>query len=406
VIVAAAAFVASSNILRVSTTATPVPTVSAVPPTPSPTATPTAEPVVHATSTASPILIAGNLIAVYHLTGETAEILTIDPSTGQRQQVGTMPVALQPLGENVFAATFGPGWASLQISTDRRLITVSMDGDGSFPRAQFDVTNGQIQSISLRDEAYVSPDGRSFAIVADDPSVLRVVDLAGNQQNEVALLAEAGYFSRINWALDGSAVVLAGFDPIGPTGQLDPGSDRGQVYAATVGGPGWEYFVPLTGGQEERFGGSADVELGVGQVSPDLREIVAPVFCQAGAPARVCVPGLVKINVQSGEISQLTTTETLGELAWSPDGSRIAFTNGTRQQRGVWTVNADGSGLARLTAPDRPALDHDIAWAPDGSAIVFTRGTTNDFGKLGEVYVIPATGGEPSLLISDSIADW
>jgi len=406
VIVAAAAFVASSSILRVSTTATPVPTLSQVPPTPSPTVTPSAEPAVQATSTATPILIPGNLIAVYHLVGDSAEILTIDPATGQQEQVGTMPVALAPLGENVFAAVLGPGWAEARISTDRRLITVSTTGDGSFPRAQFDVTNGHVQSIELRDEAYVSPDGRSFAILGSDPSTLRVVDIAGNVKNEIALRAEAGYFSAIHWAQDGSAVVLAGFDPFGPTAQIDSSSGIGQVFAATAGGPGWEYFVPLNGGEVERFGGSADVELTVGQVSPDLTEIVAPAYCQAGVTPAVCTPGIVEIDIQSGDISQLTTTETSGDLAWSPDGSRIAFTNSSRQQRGVWVMNADGSNLTRLTTPGRPELDHDIAWSPDGSAIVFTRGTTTEFGHLGDVYVVPAMGGEPRLLISDSIADW
>ena len=112
------------------------------------------------------------------------------------------------------------------------------------------------------------------------------------------------------------------------------------------------------------------------------------------------------IHVASGDITQLATSADVTSPQWSPDGTRIAFTNGSRQQRGIWVMNADGSGLARLTTPDRPLLDHDFAWAPDGSAIAFTRGTYTDAGKLGDVYIVPVTGGEPRLLISDSIADW
>jgi TolB protein len=51
--------------------------------------------------------------------------------------------------------------------------------------------------------------------------------------------------------------------------------------------------------------------------------------------------------------------------AWSPDGSRLAFTNLTTG--GIYVMNSDGSGVRRLTtAGENPA------WSPDGSAILFS----------------------------------
>ncbi len=158
--------------------------------------------------------VPANVVAVFHLLGDTAEILTIDPATGEHVRVATVPVALAPLSKNVFADTFGPGWASVQFSNDRRLITIFAATDGSMINGQLNVGTGRLQSVDLRDEAYISPDGKSAAILADDPSGLKVVILDGNILNVIAL-PDRHYFSKVNWAPDGSEVVLAGFDFLG-----------------------------------------------------------------------------------------------------------------------------------------------------------------------------------------------
>jgi Tol biopolymer transport system component len=56
-----------------------------------------------------------------------------------------------------------------------------------------------------------------------------------------------------------------------------------------------------------------------------------------------------------------------GEVAWSPDGSQLAFTR--PKQRGVWLVNRDGSNLHELVAS--AALAGPLAWSPDGTTIAF-----------------------------------
>jgi TolB protein len=58
--------------------------------------------------------------------------------------------------------------------------------------------------------------------------------------------------------------------------------------------------------------------------------------------------------------------------AWSPDGRRIAFASdraGGEQE--VYVMNADGSGLRRLTRTARHVIDTTPAWSPDGRRIVF-----------------------------------
>ena len=72
--------------------------------------------------------------------------------------------------------------------------------------------------------------------------------------------------------------------------------------------------------------------------------------------------------------------------AWSPDGERIAFASfaGGVGPTGdpnydLFVVNADGSGLRRLS--QSPAYDMYPTWSPDGESIAFesTRATSDDF---------------------------
>jgi Tol biopolymer transport system component len=61
--------------------------------------------------------------------------------------------------------------------------------------------------------------------------------------------------------------------------------------------------------------------------------------------------------------------------AWSPDGSRIAFAREGREpgaetgNSDIYVVNADGTGLERLT--DGPVIEYEPSWSPDGSRIAF-----------------------------------
>ncbi len=61
--------------------------------------------------------------------------------------------------------------------------------------------------------------------------------------------------------------------------------------------------------------------------------------------------------------------------AWSPDGAKIAFTATARGD--LWVMNADGSGLRRLT-DSRPGTPNygarQPAWSPDGRTIAFGYG--------------------------------
>jgi len=70
---------------------------------------------------------------------------------------------------------------------------------------------------------------------------------------------------------------------------------------------------------------------------------------------------------------------------------RIAFSAGTPGAEGIYIVNADGTGLRRVTT--EPAADFDPTWSPDGTRIAYRHQTAGPSSS--EIYVIGADGSNP-----------
>jgi Tol biopolymer transport system component len=113
---------------------------------------------------------------------------------------------------------------------------------------------------------------------------------------------------------------------------------------------------------------------------------------------------LFLVNADGSNVRPLGTSPIFGiSPEWSSDGTRIAFVsfadhNG-RSCAGdcvpdgeIYTVNADGTRLTRLTRTK--VDDEDPTWSPDGTRIAFTSGT--ELGRRGHapwLVVVPAAGG-------------
>ncbi|MFW6085033.1 MAG: hypothetical protein ACODAA_07460, partial [Gemmatimonadota bacterium] len=75
---------------------------------------------------------------------------------------------------------------------------------------------------------------------------------------------------------------------------------------------------------------------------------------------------------------------------WSPDGSRIAFSNNLGDGGEIFVMAPDGSDLVQLT--DNTATERDPAWSPDGSRIAFESTRSG----ASEIWVMDADGSNPT----------
>jgi Tol biopolymer transport system component len=93
------------------------------------------------------------------------------------------------------------------------------------------------------------------------------------------------------------------------------------------------------------------------------------------------------INLATQVTHYTVNNAVITDLAWSPDGSRIAFTRGTNAGNdGAFVVAADGtSAEARTIAA--PGQGEHPTWSPDGGKIAYGR-TSNE-----RIYVASSSGG-------------
>jgi len=78
----------------------------------------------------------------------------------------------------------------------------------------------------------------------------------------------------------------------------------------------------------------------------------------------------------SGQVNLSNNVADDQQPAWSPDGTRIAFSRWCD----IYVMNADGSGQTNLTN-DLPTYDGGPAWSPDGSKIAFGSSPEPDRAK-------------------------
>lgn len=186
------------------------------------------------------------------------------------------------------------------------------------------------------------------------------------------------------WSPGGSLVAYLSGDP-------DPLGWQDQVRIVNPRGTGDRLVANITGAQAVDWAPSGD------------RLVVA-----------VAGRGLVTLRPDGTDRDQITASRVvfpfdvfdpvgLGDVRWSPDGSRIAFTR-YDQAAGIarsdlFVVDPDGSDLRQVTDSDGYKVDG-LAWSPDGSRLAFHRTSRRGASPApAGIYTVDAGGTELTRLL-------
>lgn len=174
--------------------------------------------------------------------------------------------------------------------------------------------------------------------------------------------------------------------------------------AATRADGGGEYFLCNLGSEVNlrvsKFGYES---LLVGPIDASKSRIL-DIELERSLPAPPGTPPLAfvrdgriyRVNSDGSGLVPLSDGPGDGEPAWSPDGSRIAFTRTFSDHSDIYIMDADGSNLVRRTDG---YVNKSPSWSPDGAWLVFA-GCCND-GSM-DLYRMKADddGVSPALLFS------
>lgn len=175
-------------------------------------------------------------------------------------------------------------------------------------------------------------------------------------------------------ALTGLALAAAALYPVEPSGAPGASSPAGNIAFASLAPRGWDlYLTDVPAGQTRRLTDHPALDYNAA-LAPDGRRL-------AFVSERDGNMELYTLGTDGSGLQRLTTEFALDDHpTWSPDGKRIAFVStrqpGTKPGRAwnaLYVMNADGSGVQRLSPAD--VADYSPAWSPKGDWLAFASGS-------------------------------
>jgi Tol biopolymer transport system component len=210
-----------------------------------------------------------------------------------------------------------------------------------------------------------SPDGTRLAVIDSSPNTFSIVHLDGSETQNFDLGLEA---EQVFWRPDGNELIIR---------TVSTGPDV-ETYGLFV--------VRADGTDPREIDISIPSQIQEPALSPDGTQVMFAIW--EGDP----IDGghLYVVNVETGNLRRLVfdgpfESEYFGE--WSPDGSRIVFTQGTAQETYQLAVGPAGGGHVVSLGPELPwDAGAQTAFSPDGSKVIARYNN-------GETWIFDASGG-------------
>jgi Tol biopolymer transport system component len=206
-----------------------------------------------------------------------------------------------------------------------------------------------------------------------------------DRTGRVQLTADAKPDSGPIVSPDGSRVIFERTDPVG----------NAEIWVVNADGSG-EFAITQTAEYEDWPSWSADGTKAVfTRAYTENGRTYSEIVIRAVTPTAQLEPPESDTVVIRRDIAAGTFVDF--KPAWSPDGSKIAFTSNMDGPYRLYTINPDGSGLARVA--DEPASGRP-AWSPDSSTIAYSENRSD-----GCIWVIGVTGEGSRAIAGDQCTD-
>jgi Tol biopolymer transport system component len=267
----------------------------------------------------------------------------------------------------------------VNLPKDRVMILSNKDGWPDLYTVDFSgkFTGRLTESAAAEYGAVWSPDGKQVAFTelngdqatGDYSRNRRIIVMDADGKNRKVIVQDG--FNPV-WSPDGTKILYTKLTPL--AGAAEPGEGQSRNIPSSQG----------------RFATATPAPIQPGNPFPGFDPTPAPV---PGATTRPVQPSL-NIVATTGENPQsaLFAQDAVSGV-WSPDGKRIAFVGGNNvldQKRTLNVANADGAGKVSLTEKAK-LTEQDVvyvAWSPDGTALAFTA-TDTQRGKTSLYRISP-----------------
>jgi dipeptidyl aminopeptidase/acylaminoacyl peptidase len=298
-------------------------------------------------------------------------------------------------------------------------------GQNPTPDPRISAVLSELEKTRITRQTALSPDGQLIAWVVDDGGGTNIeVATTGDPSHPRRLTAGPGATcseENLAWAPDSKQLAFTSSCGAGATDQAD-------IYITAPAAP-----LTLPRRLTHLHGGVTTLAF-----SPNGLHIaflyIEGATRPAGALAAMKPPsgviGVEGLEIQrvavveaaSGEVRPITPAALhVYEYDWAPDSAHLAYTAAPPPGENTWWVAhlytqalVDGSPQSIFAPENAPGPMHGLQmalprWSPDGRQIAFIGGLMSDQGATGgDLYAIPAVGGEPRNLTpnSDQSAVW